>query len=499
MSRYKKYEPKQHMFLPVDPEVMFPVESFERFVVDAIDQLDLTIFDKHGDDKGGETPYDPRSLLGIFFYGYAKGVFSSRKLSESCHSDLGFMFVSGYTEPEHSTLCRFLQNYGEEIRTLFSQILFIADNLGFLDLEMISFDGTKIKGNASKQFCGTLEDFKDRQKRLEKNIALAMEKHQQADSREARSYWENKENRYRKSLDNISGFLKSAEKVHNENGSERQQNITDNDTRILKSHGSYLCGYNAQAGVDVKSGIILTAEVIDSTNDKHAFPVVTEALKKSVPKRFQDKLKTSKFLADNGYYSGKAMAYAAEKELNVFIADGQSSALYGDPGGKTNSNRRMSIHECQFGKSIEGVMSLTCPGGITTTNRSLRKKHRGRDVYRYRIGVGHPKCEKCPVYSRCMGKTKVKHKDFEVNCLLADNYEFIQKHKEKLHSERGKRIYAKRMSSIERVFGNIKYNKGFTTFQRRGLENVNKEWQVMAISYNLLRMHKLKGKRKRKG
>ena len=137
MTRYKRYEPKQHLILPIDPDKMYPIDTFERFLVDTIEKLNLLAFDKNENDKGGESRYDPRSLLGIIFYGFSRGTFASRKLSKACQSDLGFMFVSGYAEPEHSTICRFIQQYKNEIKKIFSQILYIADNSGFLDYSMI--------------------------------------------------------------------------------------------------------------------------------------------------------------------------------------------------------------------------------------------------------------------------------------------------------------------------------------------------------------------------
>jgi hypothetical protein len=108
------------------------------------------------------------------------------------------MFVSGYAEPEHSTICRFVQQNKEELKKIFTQILYIADNSGFIDYSMIALDGTKIKGNASKQFCGTLKDFEKRKNKLEKNIEKAMKKQQEADSEDEATYWHKKQERYKK-------------------------------------------------------------------------------------------------------------------------------------------------------------------------------------------------------------------------------------------------------------------------------------------------------------
>ena len=491
MSRYKKYEPKQHMILPIDPDKMYPIDTFERFLVDTIEKLDLADFNKNEDDKGGESRYDPRSLLGMIFYGFSKGTFSSRKLSNACQSDLGFMFVSGYAEPEHSTICRFVQQYKEELKKIFTQILYIADNSGFLDYSMIALDGTKIKGNASKQFCGTLKDFEKRKNKLEKNIEKAMKKQQEADSEDEVTYWHKKQERYKKAHTRIESFLKEAEVKQNNDGTERQQSITDNDSQIVKDKTRYICGYNAQAAVDVKSGIIVTADIVDNPTDKRAFSQVIEELKQTVPAESLEQVYESSFLADNGYFSGSTMDYSRKNDLDIYIADGTSETLYSDPDGDNNKVRKVSVRECTIKKDKDGNITLTCPGGITTDNCKLRKEYRGKNVYRIRIGANLPECNKCSRYEGCVGKNKKRSKDFEVDQQIVDNHQFVSDHHEKLHSKTGKRIYAKRMSAIEHVFGDIKHNKNFTGFLRRGMGNVKTEWQLIMMTFNLMKIYKL--------
>ncbi len=136
MARYRQYEPNQMVMMPLNPAMAFPEGTFERFLVDTIGKFDLHGFDVEKDDRGGEPSYDPRTLLGIIFYGFCRGIFSSRRLSAACIHDVAFMFVSGFVTPEHSTICRFIAMHKEAIKSLFAQVLYIADNGGadiFLD------------------------------------------------------------------------------------------------------------------------------------------------------------------------------------------------------------------------------------------------------------------------------------------------------------------------------------------------------------------------------
>ena len=156
--------------MALNPATTFPEGTFERFLVDTIGKLDLSDFENVKDDQGGEASYDPRSLLGIIFYGFCRGTFSSRKLSIACLHDSSFMFVSGFATPEHSTICRFIITHKQAIISLFAQVLYIADNMKLVDYTMIAIDGTKIKANASKQFNGTLDDFRKKEGKLQGQI-----------------------------------------------------------------------------------------------------------------------------------------------------------------------------------------------------------------------------------------------------------------------------------------------------------------------------------------
>ena len=146
MQRYKPYEPTQSVFICFSPEDHFPLGTFERFLVDVFSQID---FEESVEgpqcDQGGETPYDPRGVFGAIFYGFSKGIFSSRKLETACKQDVGFMYVSGFCTPDHSTFSRYISDRKEMITTIFAKVLFLADKQGYLDYRLIATDGTKVK------------------------------------------------------------------------------------------------------------------------------------------------------------------------------------------------------------------------------------------------------------------------------------------------------------------------------------------------------------------
>jgi len=126
-----------------------PPDHLARFVVDTIAQLDLSaIYARYG-SRGGQ-PYAPDILLGLLFYGYATGVFSTRKLERATYETVPFRFIAGNLHPDHDTLATFRKTFLPELKELFVQVLLLAQVAGALKLGNISLDGTKIHADASK-------------------------------------------------------------------------------------------------------------------------------------------------------------------------------------------------------------------------------------------------------------------------------------------------------------------------------------------------------------
>src|SRR5512135_685966 len=126
-----------------------PANHLARFVVELVAQLDLSsVYQRYG-ARGGEA-YAPAVLLALLFYGYATGVFSSRKLEKATYETLPFRFVAGGLHPDHDTLANFRKTFLNEIKALFVQMLLLAQTAGYFKLGNISMDGSKVHANASK-------------------------------------------------------------------------------------------------------------------------------------------------------------------------------------------------------------------------------------------------------------------------------------------------------------------------------------------------------------
>ena len=128
---------------------VLPPEHLACFVVDVVSQLDLNIiYDQYSDQ--GAPPYAPELMLGLLFYGYATGIFSSRKLEKATYETIPFRFIAGDMHPDHATIAFFRKQFLTELKDLFIQILLIAQETGYLELGSISLDGSKVHAAASK-------------------------------------------------------------------------------------------------------------------------------------------------------------------------------------------------------------------------------------------------------------------------------------------------------------------------------------------------------------
>ena len=147
--KFKTVDYEEALEMTVKMGAVLPPEHLAQFVVFVIAQLDLSeIYQKYG--PLGAPPYAPEVLLGLLFYGYATGVFSSRQIEKRSKESIPFRFIAGGYEPDHSAIADFRQENLAEIKELFVQILVAATELGLLELGNISLDGTKIHVDASK-------------------------------------------------------------------------------------------------------------------------------------------------------------------------------------------------------------------------------------------------------------------------------------------------------------------------------------------------------------
>ena len=152
--------------------------------MEVIERLDLSA--TVGSYRGsGSASYHPALLLGILVYGYATGVFSSRKLERATYDLVAFRFITANEHPDHDTIATFRRRFLKDIEGLFVRVLELAREMNVLKLGTVALDGTKILANASRHSALSYEHAGMIDAQLKAEVAELMARAEAADAADA--------------------------------------------------------------------------------------------------------------------------------------------------------------------------------------------------------------------------------------------------------------------------------------------------------------------------
>lgn len=326
-----------------------------RFVVEVIDRLDLADLVKQYAGRGSAA-HHPAVLLGLLIYGYANGVHSSRKIERATYDSVAFRFVAANTHPDHDTLATFRRRFLKEIESLFVQVLMLAREMKLLKLGHIALDGTKVRANASQhkalswahankieaqlreevQCLLALAETSDRAsapdgmdmpaeiaRREDRLGAIAQAKAKIAQRAAERFKTEQQEfeaKQAKRQAQRDAGKKPRGKDPEPPQAGPRdsdQVNLTDEESRIMPvSGGGFEQCYNAQAGVDIDTMMVITAHVTQACNDKREVVPTLENLA-ALP----DTLGAVQTLvADNGFCSQANAVACAQAGIEPLLA-----------------------------------------------------------------------------------------------------------------------------------------------------------------------------------
>jgi transposase len=450
MSNFRQIDRETRFLLPPSVDDWLPEKHLARFIVELIDSLDLSAMS--GAYRGsGSAGYHPRLLLGILVYGYATGVFSSRKLERATYDSVAFRFVAANDHPDHDTIATFRRRFLKEIEGLFVQLLLLARETGVLKMGTVALDGTKIHANASKHSALSYEHAGRIEAQLKAEVAELMAKAEAADQADvpdglsipdelarradrlqriaaARAKIEARaKERFEREQAEHQAKLAAREAKGKTTGTKPggkppeppvegprptdQVNLTDEDSRIMPvSGGGFEQCYNAQAVVAEGSLLVVATGVVQAPNDKQQLEPMLAKIN-ALPENLG---KADVMLGDNGYFSAA--------NVTACLAAG-----------------------------IEPLLAL------------------GRDPHHRSLSERFADAPPAP-----------------------DNPTPVEAMAHRLRTPDGKKLYALRKHTPEPVFGIIKSVLGFRQFLLRGLDKVRGEWTLVTMAWNVKRMFALK-------
>src|SRR5471032_3076633 len=359
MSNFRQIDRETGFLLPPSVDEWLPERHLARFIVEVIAGLDLRSMS--GSYRGsGSASYHPEVLLGLLVYGYATGVFSSRKLERATYDSVAFRFIAANDHPDHDTIAAFRRRFLKEIEGLFVQVLLLAREMGVLKMGTIGLDGTKIHANASRHSALSYEHAGKIEAQLKAEVADLMAKAEAADTAdipdgmsipeelalreerlrklaEARAKIEARaKERYARELAEHEAKLAAREAKVATTGKKLggkppppptegpqpsdQINLTDEESRIMPvAGGGFEQCYNAQAAVAAGSMLVVAVDVVQAANDKQQVEPMLGKVE-ALPKGLGE---VETLLADNGYFSEANVMACEAADIEPLIAPGR--------------------------------------------------------------------------------------------------------------------------------------------------------------------------------
>jgi transposase len=136
----------------------------------------------------GHPAYDPRMMLSVWFYGYAKGMYSSRKVAEALRTNICFIWLAGPLKPCYRTLARFRSRHSEKMKEVFAEVLRVMRDMGVAMGGLVAIDGTKMKANASLRQNRSVKELEAEARATREWIEEALRKSEEEDRREDEAY-----------------------------------------------------------------------------------------------------------------------------------------------------------------------------------------------------------------------------------------------------------------------------------------------------------------------
>jgi transposase len=446
MGRFIAVDRDTQFLFPPSVQEWLPEGHLARFVVDIVEQLDVSGLEQSYAGRGSDA-HHPAMLVALLLYGYATGIFSSRALERACYDSIAFRYITGNTHPDHDTINSFRQRFLKQIEAIFVQVLCYAQAMGMLKLGTVSLDGTKVHANASRHKAMSYGYAKKLQAKLRAEVTALLKRAEAANVKDLPEGLDLPAELIRReqrlaaiaaAKAKIEARVKAdAEAAHAAKLAARdkrakksgkrprgrppappagtpshkdQVNFTDEDSRIMPvPGGGFEQAYNAQAAVDTATLLVVAPAVTQAANDKQQVAPMLAQLQ-ALPK---DLGRVKTLLADAGYASEDNVNACAQAKIRPLIALG-------------------------------------------------RQKHHPSLLERF--------AEPVPLHGKPTALEAMRHR---------------------LKTRRGRKLYALRKSTVEPVFGLIKHVMKFRQFLLRGMAGAQGEWSLVCLAWNLKRMNAL--------
>lgn len=505
----KSYSNNDRLFFLLNPNEDIAENEPVRIVDAVVESLDLSEFKKLYREKG-RCPYHPKMMLKIILYAYMNNIYSCRKIEKSVQRDIHYIWLAAQERPDFVTINRFRNRVKKEINNIFTQVVLLLADRGFITLDVEYIDGTKIESKANKYTFIWRKTVEKNRAKLQEKIRILLQQIDEVIAQDNAAESEKMEFTA-EALDSLIGDLKdalAAETQPTDKEQKKQRREKKKQIKELEKHRDKLDEYdsrleqigerNSMSKTDhyatfmrmkedamnngqTKPGYNLQISAENQfITDFALFPNPTDTLT-LIPffNSFLDRYGhlPSVAVADSGYGSEENYRFMDEAGMEAYVKYNRFH-LEQRPRYKPNP-----FHHDNFHYNADEDYYI-CPMGqhmtrIGTAHSKTASGYRSESA-RYRA----QNCKGCPLRCLCY-KARDDRRTIEVNHRLN---QYKRKARELLTSEEGLKHRGRRCIEPEAVFGQMKFNMAYRRFRHFGKDKVTMDFAFFAIAFNIKKM-----------
>jgi transposase len=451
----------------VNLDSIAPVGSALRCIDELVDQLDTAEIEKDYDleSEQGREPFHPKTLIKVALYALKNCRFSLRKMEEDTRNHLGYKWLTGDEEIDHSTMGYFLSRYKDQIVELFTQVVVMCAEQELVDFEVLAIDSVKLRANASYKQSRDLRGIRKEEQKIKTRLQELIGQvggNSEMVSKEA----ERLKRRAEKLQEAKKELKQRIESKHKQQGGKKDKiNITDMDAHIMEqANGEKNPAYCITTTTDTKSDVITHFQVNSQDDDAQALRVSIEGSRANTNEDHRI------VVADAGFSCIENLENLEAEKQMALIPD-QRIELESHGGSYRGEYDRSKF------RYIDKTDNYICPAG-KKLKRVGTYRINGRPYHRY---ANPGACRLCACRPAC---TKASQR-----LIYRDQNEGVKEQmRHRLSLRRNKRIYNLRAHAAESPYGHVKRNLKFTFLMRRGIEKVKMEMALVFMLHNMMRL-----------
>jgi transposase len=479
-----------------------------RLLDDILARLDWSKWELAYNLRRGQPPIHPRVLASVILYGLLTRIRTSRALEEALQVRLDFRWLVEGRSIDHTTISEFRRKHADALKDMFVQIGLVARQMGWLPLETLAFDGTRMRSNNRRSGTRKPDRLREMKKELAAKFAELEARTAEADARDDEVFGEQSSHTLSDELADVERRRKQVDAALSELDRMEQADetipkrlpITDPQSRVTPNkEGGFAPNYTPLATVDADGGLIVSADVICHTDeDKHLIPAIED-----VQEQFGLDTPSAEVLADGMMATGENLAECEARNIQLYSplpgqTDAENPALREDPTQPVAEEDRDRLPTKKVNRKGKKSQQLDkqafvydehddcywCPEGkklsYATTSSEL---HHGRRRVRRRYKASTEDCVECPLRDLCLqGKAKQR----TINREQHESHRVA--HAAKMSTDESQAKYSRRRHPGERPFAVIKHQFGARRFLLRGIAKVKQEWLWLSSAFNLHRL-----------